>query len=163
MTLKTNKQKKHPTVILICFLNVETPRFLCFSLQLVSRIIRNFFLFLKMKAEIHRYSHNCWWIVWMFSWRKTPVVMKLIETMRKTGNMKAQLIKSKINLRNCNFFSKGYLYNNNQEQLWGISNDTLYQKRSECVQNVPFIKLTEHSEVQIGLFEILLQNYDRGD
>lgn len=155
-----NKQK-NPTVFLVWFLNVETPKFICFSLQLVSRVVRNFCLVLKMKPEIHRYSRNSWWTVWMFSWRKTAVVMKVIEP-RRTGNMEAQLIKTKINLRNCNwFFSKGYLYNY-QEQLWGISDDTLYQKWSEFFQNVPLIKSTEHSEVWIRLFQILLQNYERG-
>lgn len=80
--------------------------------------------------------------------------MKQIETRRRMGNMKAQLIKPQIYLRNCNVFSKEYLYNCEVSQIipW-----------SKCVQNVPFIKLTEHSEVQIRLFEILLQNYERGD
>lgn len=78
--------------------------------------------------------------------------------MRGTGTVKTQLIKTKINLRNSNIFSKGCLYYSYRSN----ADITLYQNQSECVQNVLFIKLTEHAKVQIRLFDILLQNYDGG-
>lgn len=89
--------------------------------------------------------------------------MKVIETMRRKGNRKAQLIKSKINLRNCNFFFPKDIYRTTTRSNCEVSQKIPRIRSNKCIQNVPFIKLTEHSEVQIRLFEILLQNYERGD